>query len=241
LETDLYYPIKRYFTTLGYDVKSEVQGCDVTAVRGNELVIVELKLQFNVKLLHQALERQKLTSQVYVAVPMPKRLSSKEHTYNMEIARRLGIGLLMVAMDSPVRHVEAAVFPDGVKAETKAGARRKALLLNEAAGRTGDYNAGGSTKTMIYTVYREKAVKIACALAIVGRASATELIKWFGCDKRTNGILHRNFRDWFTNVSLGVYALSDKGVEFLRENKDNEVVAYYKKECEDKRGESPCV
>jgi hypothetical protein len=43
-ETDLYIPVKRHLEAQGYTVKSEIKGCDVVAVRGDELpVIVELK------------------------------------------------------------------------------------------------------------------------------------------------------------------------------------------------------
>ena len=42
-ETDLYPPVKRFLEAQGYEVKAEVRGCDVTAVRGDEApVIVEL-------------------------------------------------------------------------------------------------------------------------------------------------------------------------------------------------------
>jgi len=252
METDLYYPVKKYFTALGYDVKSEVRGCDVIAVRDGELVIAEMKLQFGLTLLRQALERQKLTPLVYVAVPRPRNISSKTHRQNEEIARRLGLGLLLVALDSPVPRAEAAVLPAGAdggvrpapKPATRAG-RKKAQILAEAAGRTGDYNTGGSANRMIYTVYREKAVKIACALSIAGQANAPELIRWFGCDKRANLIMRNNFRGWFEKADRGRYALSRKGLEFLRENRDNEVVAYYMRECENTdsnmRGDPPCV
>lgn len=42
-ETDLYKPIYDYFTKLGYKVNSEVKTYDVTAVKGESLVIIELK------------------------------------------------------------------------------------------------------------------------------------------------------------------------------------------------------
>ena len=44
-EADLYLPLKRFLESQGYEVKGEVQDCDVLAVRGTEaLVVVELKL-----------------------------------------------------------------------------------------------------------------------------------------------------------------------------------------------------
>ena len=49
-ETSLYGPVKRYLETLGFTVKGEVCGCDLVALRGDELPIVvigELKLSFS--------------------------------------------------------------------------------------------------------------------------------------------------------------------------------------------------
>ena len=44
LETSLYAPVKTLLESQGYEVKAEVRGCDVVAVRGDEApVIVELK------------------------------------------------------------------------------------------------------------------------------------------------------------------------------------------------------
>ncbi len=69
-EADLYQPVKLFLEGQGYDVKGEVRGCDVVARRGDEkLLIVELKLRFNLQLVLQGVERLALTDQVYLAVP----------------------------------------------------------------------------------------------------------------------------------------------------------------------------
>ena len=70
-ETDLYKPIQNYFIQRGYEVYGEVKNCDVTAVKGEEIIIVELKRSFNLGLLMQAVQRQKVSELVYVAVPRP--------------------------------------------------------------------------------------------------------------------------------------------------------------------------
>ena len=70
-ETDLYAPIKLLLESQGYEVKSEIGAADVVAVREQEdPVIVELKTGFSLSLFHQAVERQKITDAVYVAVPL---------------------------------------------------------------------------------------------------------------------------------------------------------------------------
>src|SRR5207253_2240985 len=50
-EAALYLPVKRFFEKSGFDVKGEVNGCDLVAYRGDEPpVIVELKLRFTLAL-----------------------------------------------------------------------------------------------------------------------------------------------------------------------------------------------
>ena len=51
-ETDLYLPLERLLESQHYQVKGEVQDCDVLAVRGNEApVVVELEVSHTIKLL----------------------------------------------------------------------------------------------------------------------------------------------------------------------------------------------
>ena len=69
-ETDLYPPVKAFLEAQGYAVKSEVEGCDVVAIRGEEPpVIVELKAVFSLALVFQGIARQSVADNVYLAVP----------------------------------------------------------------------------------------------------------------------------------------------------------------------------
>src|SRR5260370_32611598 len=69
-EASLYAPVKRFLERLGYEVKGEVRGCDLVARRGDEpVVIVELKLRFNLALVLQGIDRLAVSERVYVAVP----------------------------------------------------------------------------------------------------------------------------------------------------------------------------
>ena len=52
-EVDLYKPIQHYFTKQGYVVNGEVNDCDVTAIRDNELIIIELKLSLTLTFLYK--------------------------------------------------------------------------------------------------------------------------------------------------------------------------------------------
>ena len=47
IESDLYFPVKRFLESQDFKVKGEVEHCDIVAVRGQEeLLVVELKLSF---------------------------------------------------------------------------------------------------------------------------------------------------------------------------------------------------
>jgi hypothetical protein len=231
VETDLYEPVKSYFTSLGYAVNAEVKGCDMTAVKEDELVIVELKLHFNITLLCQALERQRLTEIVYAAVPRPKRMD-KNSKAMLEIARRMRMGLILVALDSPAKGVQVVVEVPGKSNDTKTHTRRSGMkreaVLNEANGRTSDMNKGGSAKIKINTVYREKCLKVACMLASSGPLTAALLVKRFGCDKGANAIMRNNYYGWFEpQKERGFYGLSFEGRKFLEENSQDDLVLYY--------------
>ena len=71
-ETQMYKPLKKYLTAQGYAVHSEVEGVDVMAQKGDELLIVEMKTSFNLQLVYQLIERLKITDQVYAYVPLGK-------------------------------------------------------------------------------------------------------------------------------------------------------------------------
>ena len=73
-ETDLYPPVKYFLEGQGYEVKAEIADNDVVAIRGDEPpVVVELKTAFTLALVFQGIGRQKLTDQVYLAIPDPGR------------------------------------------------------------------------------------------------------------------------------------------------------------------------
>ncbi len=215
-ETSLYEPVKSFFTEKGYDVYGEVKGCDLTAVKGDELIIVELKLSFNLKLLYQALDRKKLTEHVYVAIPRPRSVRSKHYLNCIQVLKALGIGLLVVSLDSSFTRAEVVHEPEHL--QKRQSKRRKSSVLKEISGRSIDANKGGRSKGAINTAFRERSIKIACTLEKVGECSPKNLIKQFDCPKDTGSIVSSNFYGWFVRVKTGVYALSEKGrAELLRE------------------------
>ncbi|MEL6372345.1 MAG: DUF2161 family putative PD-(D/E)XK-type phosphodiesterase [Pseudomonadota bacterium] len=207
-ETDLYPPIKAFLETQGYTVKAEVEGADVVAHRdGDEPVVVELKMQFSLALLLQAIERQRISACVYVAVPdkagAPARKARRAH---MTLCRRLGIGLLSVRLSDGF--VEPLLDPAPYR--PRVCKRRRGRMLREFHKRVGDPNTGGSTRRMIMTAYRQDAIRCACALAQDGATKASQVAAKTGV-ARARRIMADDHYGWFERVAVGVYQLTPKG------------------------------
>lgn len=228
-EADMYPPVKKFLEAAGYTVTAEVKGADVTAVKSDELIILELKRQFNAKLLFQALERQKITGGVYVCLPRPKRANSAQFKNIRHIIKCLKLGLITVAMDSSIKTVEVLIEPeyDEEKKQGKAAGQKKRALLLEIAGRSADINSGGSNNKKLLTAYREKCIKISCALYENGPMRASELVKKFGCDKNAYDIMYSNFYGWFKRED-GVFNLTAAGAAVVEGAEFAEIVENYR-------------
>lgn len=230
-ETDLYQPVADFLAQKGFHVRSEVRGCDVTAVREDTLVVVELKLRFNLKLLMQAVNRLTLTDYVYVAIPRPS-LGDKNgvdsHFWRdmLQILKRLELGLLVVALDSPVQTVEPVLHP--MRYTVRKSHVNRLKVIQEIDSRVGDFNTGGSSRTKITTAYREKSIQMACIMKQRGPTSTREL-RLFGLTPRETMSLGKNFYGWFERVSTGVYQLSPQGLAAIEtpDAQFAEIVAYY--------------
>src|SRR6266581_5244035 len=99
-ETSLYVPAKRFLETLGFDVKGEVCGCDLVAIRGEEpplVVVGELKLAFNLELLLQGVNRMAACDEVWLAVRMSGRRGRERDPRVRKLCRLVGFGLLGVS------------------------------------------------------------------------------------------------------------------------------------------------
>jgi len=112
-ETLLYAPVKAWLEALGYDVKSEVGPADVVGLRADaEPVVVELKTGFSLTLLQQAVARQAVTEQVYVAVPRWKgKAGWRAFKGNIGLCKRLGLGVLSVTLDEGTVQVHCDPAP----------------------------------------------------------------------------------------------------------------------------------
>ena len=129
-ETNLYPPVKRYLEGQGYEVKGEIDDCDVVAVRrGQEPVVVELKLTLNLNVVLQAVARQRVSPAVYVGVPRRCPILRAQRRHVVRLFRMLGLGLLTVEVRRTGARVEAVLDPGEYR--PRVSKRRTGHLLRE--------------------------------------------------------------------------------------------------------------
>ncbi|MGI5854459.1 MAG: DUF2161 family putative PD-(D/E)XK-type phosphodiesterase [Bacillota bacterium] len=213
LESDLYLPVKHFLEQQGYEVKGEVKDCDLMAVREEDILIVELKLHFNLTLVLQGVERLKLTPNVFLAIERPRDTFTKKWRQVIGLCRRLGLGLLTVA-GSGTHEVRVVCEPEPY--HPRINYRRRKLLNAEFAGRTGDANKGGITRQPVMTAYKEEAIRIATFLRDNG-PSRLRQIKEEAHSQKAPSILQKNFYGWFVREGYGIYNLTAAGHTALAE------------------------
>lgn len=233
-EEDMYRPVRDYLENLGYTVRSEVGHCDITAVKENELLVVEMKKSLNLDVILQAVLRQKLADKVYVAVPKPGReLFSKRWKDISYMLKRLQLGLMLVSLREDFSFVEIAFEPavfDMARSKRQSKGKRQELL-KEFNSRYGDFNTGGCTGKKLVTAYREMAIHIGCCLIKYGPLRPKDL-RHMGTDaKKTTAILEKNHYGWFENISRGLYSINEKGRKEIEEHK--ELYEYYSRLTDD--------
>jgi hypothetical protein len=206
METSLYQPVKRFLEDLGFSAKGEVCGCDVVALRGehpDSVVVVELKLAFNLELVLQGVERAAACDEVWLAVAASKRGRGREHDRRaLKLCRLLGMGLMSVAATG---RVDILVAPDPWK--PRRDPKRRSRLVAEHRRRQGDPAIGGGTRRPIMTAYRQQA--LVCAEALAEGPRRPRDLKTAAPDAAK--ILLNNVYGWFDRVERGVYGLNDAG------------------------------
>ncbi len=207
-ESDLYPPLKRFLTEQGYTVKGEVINCDVVALRNEEApLIVELKLNFNLSVLMQVVDRLALTPTVYIGIPLQTTVLRKKRKSVLKLLRMLGLGLVVI--DVQAETVDVVLDPTAYK--PRIVQRQQARLLGEFARRVGDPNVGGlAMRKGIMTAYRQRALLIGQYLRQHGASKAAVVALAVG-DTQARAVLYRNVYGWFERVERGVYRVSAQG------------------------------
>jgi hypothetical protein len=215
-ETDLAQPLCRWLEEQGYTVRSEVKDCDIAALRGDELLIIEIKKSLTLTLVVQAVQRQRMTDTVYVAIPRPRNKWTwwKESRGVFHLLRRLELGLILVSASNGGPPVDV-IFPPRPLARRKRLPSRRAVLA-EISGRIADFNTAGSARTRLVTAYREIAIHIACCMLPRARISPRAL-RALGTGPKTQSILQTNVYGWFVRKEKGLYALSSRGRKELED------------------------
>jgi hypothetical protein len=216
-ESDLYAPIRDWLIQRDYQPKAEVEDMDIMALKGDTLLVVELKNTLNLEVILQAVDRQRLADIVYIGVPKKgKVLFTKRWRLLVHLLKRLELGLLLVSFMEGYSYVEEAVEPTPFdRNRSRATAKkRKARALTEYHKRLGDQNIGGVSKTKLMTAYRENALLIAYHLSKQGPLTPKKL-RALGTGPKTTEILYHNFYGWFSSVKRGVYALTEEGSKAL--------------------------
>lgn len=208
-EKDLYPPVRNLFEKRGYTVNAEVKDCDMTAVKDDEFIIVELKRNLTVTLLGQGLKRQRTGADVFIAVPKPKQYSLKKFRSVFSVIKKLELGLIFVSLRGEHSFAEIVFEPKPFTFMRKDTQKRREIM-EEISGRTIETNTGGVTGTKIITAYTEKCIHIACMLDMYGEMSAAEVRKKGGADNAYN-ILKMNVYGWFEKTGRGIFKITEKG------------------------------
>jgi hypothetical protein len=219
-ETDLYPPVHDFLVQQGYTVQGEVKQCDVAAVKGGELVVVELKLRLNWEAIAQAAERQQIADVVYLAVHKPANLRAWRRRSGrlLFLVRRLELGLLLVAPHARTGPKVTVEQPVQLFDRVKDG-KLRATVMREVSRRAGDLNLGGSVRTPILDTHRLTALHIAVCLERFGPLTVRQLQR-LGTGLHTRGVLAKSdsIEGWFTPTDEGAYALRPEGLGALTEH-----------------------
>lgn len=210
-ETALYAPVKHFLERLGFSVKGEVGGCDVVALSADAtpiVVVCELKLQFNLELLLQGVNRAAACDEVWLAARVSSRGKGREQDPRFRaLCRRLGFGLLGVAASGEVSLLLSPTAP-----APRRDPKRRSRLVDEHRRRRGDPVAGGGSRQPIMTAYRQDA--LACAAAMADGPRRPRDLK--PEVPYAPQILTRNVYGWFARSSRGIYELTPAGRDALK-------------------------
>lgn len=213
-EVEVSEPIEKYLEDLGYKVRSEVKGCDITAIKNEHFIVVECKTSLSLKLIYQCVDRQEFCENVYLALPILNGKVIPNRKYLMKLLKRLELGLITVSFLKTKKRVDIVLDPKVYKKKRKLKHRNR--VITEIHERSGNYNRGGSVGRELMTSYRERALEIAELLVQNGSMSTPQLKK-LGTSPKTYTILYNNHYGWFfKDEGHGKYGITEKGKSALQ-------------------------
>ncbi|MDR1316367.1 MAG: DUF2161 family putative PD-(D/E)XK-type phosphodiesterase [Spirochaetales bacterium] len=244
----MYAPLAAFLRQEGYTVHAEVLGTDIAARRGEELLLVEMKLRFNLDVLLQAVSKQGAADKTCIAISSSSGKRPQKWSAVKDILRRLGIGLFIVHFCPPLApQVEEVLAAEDFRAVKIPRKKRKvrAGLIREMEGRPANFNTGGSVKKKIVTAYLVNSLRVAVLLrknqkrageppARGGKSRpglkaektgaspglSPQKLRELGAPQNCGSILYNNFHGWFERLGTGSYALGATGKAALREYRD---------------------
>ena len=218
-EKELYPSIKAFFQSQSYDVYGEVKDIDVIAKSGDHIVAIELKTSLNLELILQGSKRQRLTDDVFLAVPKPtgRMQRGKSFKDKLHLIKRLGLGLLYVDTSLKPHKIIVAFEPSllDIKRSQQRFKKQRDTLFKELASRHKDYNIGGS-RGKIITAYKEASLRILKTLED-GQPHTTKDIRHLSGVKQSTTILYKNYHGWYEKIERAVYCISPSGEKALHE------------------------
>lgn len=216
-ETEMYPPIKKFLEQAGYKVRSEVDSIDILAQKDDEMIAVEMKTSFNLKLVYQLIERRKIVDKVYAYLPLGKGGRwPKAYKQMCGLLKRLECGLITLAVRDKQKTVTIEFEPKPYAGYKNYAKKKRAL--KEFNGRSVDLNRGGSRSEKLFTVYKEKAIRLALFLYENGPTTTTKLNDQLKIEHAAR-ILRDNHQFWFDRVSRGIYQITPEFEKFLMTNR----------------------
>ena len=231
MEKDLFEPIRAYFEGYGYACDGEVGGIDLYMEKDGKSVAVELKNTLDFRVLQQAALRQKVTETVFIGIPRPRDLYSRAFRDKIYLLKRLGIGLITVAMTTGTVEIVSEPVESDPAEYRKRNAKKRNALAAEFRRRTLKNNTGGVHGTPLMTGYREDALRVLDTLNELGEATGSRKVRKVCGVEKTAAILRDNHYGWFdrgedgscTVSAAGSLALAEyaEAIAMLRERTEN--------------------
>lgn len=210
-ESDLFEPIKKYFTDNGCSGDGEVEGIDLYLEKDGLSTAVELKKTLDFKAIQQAALDQRTCDFAYIGIFRPGNLNSKANRNKIYLLKRLGIGLICVSPRSGTVEVVCDPLVSELSAFQRNHRKERETVKAEFQNRRTRNNVGGVHQTRLLTAYREEALWILYCLDRMGGQGDCKRVRELTGNPKSTGILYKNYDGWFSSVARGVYGISEKG------------------------------